>query len=65
MSRSKKSNTITTPRKQVKVGKKVLKGPEPVALVGPENNKDTLSADEFVEQLYGPGYHCLVIPPDE
>lgn len=65
MSRKKNSNDMLTKKKQVKFGRRVLRGPEPVALVGPEQNKDTLSAGEFVEQLYGPGYQCLIIPPDE
>ena len=63
MSRKKESNDIMTKHKQVRFGKRVLRGPEPVALVGPEQNKDTLSAGEFVEQLYGPGYQCVIIPP--
>lgn len=65
MSRNSKSNDILTREKQVKVGTRVLKGAEPVALVGPEKKKDTLSAGEFVEQLYGPGYQCVIIPPAE
>lgn len=65
MSRKKDSNDILTKQKQVRVGKRVLRGPEPVALVGPEQNKDTLSAGEFVEQLYGPGYQCVIIPPSD
>ena len=63
MSRKKESKDILTKHKQVRFGKRVLRGPEPVALVGPEQNKDTLSAGEFVEQLYGPGYQCVIIPP--
>ena len=63
MSRKKESNDILTKHKQVRFGKRVLRGPEPVALVGPEQNKDTLSPGEFVEQLYGPGYQCVIIPP--
>lgn len=63
MSRNKHSDDIITQRNQVKVGRRVLRGLEPVALVGPENKKDTLSASEFVEQLYGPGFQCVIIPP--
>ena len=65
MSRKKTSSDIMTKKKQVKFGKRVLLGPEPVALVGPAENKDTLSAGEFVEQLYGPGYQCVIIPPSD
>ena len=42
MSRNNKSNDILTREKQVKVGTRVLKGAEPVALVGPE-----MLSDEF------------------
>ena len=63
MSRKKDSNIMITKQKQVKFGRRVLRGPEPVALIGPEKGKDTLSAGEFVEQLYGPGYQCVIIPP--
>lgn len=62
MSRKKDSNDILTTRKQVRIGKKVYHGTEPVALVGPEQNKDTLSLNEFAVALYGPGTQCVVIP---
>ncbi len=65
MSRSKDSNIILTPRTQAKVGRRVIKGSEPVALVGPERNKDTFSLQEFAEALYGPGTQCYVIPAKE
>ena len=64
MSRNKKSNDILTPEKQVKVGRRVLRGPEPVALVGPEKNRDTISTGEFARQLFGPDYKVLIIPPE-
>lgn len=62
MSRNRKSNDILTPRRHAKVGKRIISGAEPVALVGPENNKDTFSLQEFAEALYGPGTQCYVIP---
>ena len=62
---SRKKNEIRTVRYNVKVGSKVIKNSEPVALVGPEQKQDTLSINEFVEQLYGPGYSCMIIPPDD
>jgi len=64
MSRHDKSNDILTREKRVKVGKRVIKGAEPVALVGPEKRKDTLSLTEFAEALYGPGTKCLLIPAE-
>ena len=65
MSRKKDSNDILTPRKRAKVGKKIYRGPEPVALVGPEANKDTFSLQEFAVALYGPGTQCYVIPGEK
>lgn len=65
MSRNKRTNDILTPRKQAKVGTRVLRGTEPVALVGPEKNKDTFSLVEFAEALYGPGTQCIVIPANK
>lgn len=62
MSRKRTSNDIVTSRKRVKYGKKMYLGTEPVALVGPEQNKDTVSLNEFAEALYGPGTQCVVIP---
>jgi hypothetical protein len=63
MSRKKNSNALLTKEKQVKFGEKVLKGNEPAALVGPSKNKDTLTLNEFAEQLYGPGVQCVIVPP--
>ena len=65
MSRNKNSNDIVTTRKQVKIGKKVYHGTEPVALVGPEQNRDIISLNEFAEALYGPGCQCVIIPPSD
>ena len=62
MSRRRSSDDMLTKQKQVKFGKRVLRGPEPVALVGPEQNRDTVSLNEFAEALYGPGTRCYVIP---
>ncbi len=61
MSRRKDSNNMLTKQKKVKFGKRVLRGSEPVALVGPEQNKDTVSLNEFAEALYGPGTQCYII----
>ena len=65
MSRNKKSNDILTREKQVKVGTRVLKGAEPVALVGPEKQKDTFSLQDMAVALYGPGTQCVVIPGEK
>lgn len=65
MSRSRKSNDIFTREKQVKVGTRVLKGTEPVALVGPEKRKDTFSLQDMAVALYGPGTQCVVIPAEK
>lgn len=64
MSRDRKAKTLVTREKQVKFGEKILIGNEPAALVGPNNNKDTLTLKEFCEQLYGNGYQCVLIPPE-
>ncbi len=64
MSRNRRKNDILTREKQVKVGTRVLNGAEPVALVGPKSNKDTISLQEFAVELYGPGTQCYVILPD-
>jgi len=64
MPRNEKSDYIETPRNHVKVGRRVKRGHEPVALVGPVKNKDTFSLGEFAEELYGPGTQCYVILPD-
>jgi len=61
--RKKRSNDIKTPRLDVKVGEKVMRGPEPVALVKQGGTKDTMSVSEFAEALYGTGTQCLIIPP--
>lgn len=63
MSRKKNSNDILTRNKGVKVGKRVLKNGEPQMLVGPEANKDLYTIQDMTEDLYGPGYQCIVIPP--
>lgn len=65
MSRNRKSNDILTREKQVKVGTRVLKGAEPVALVGPEKQKDTFSLQDMAVALYGPGTQCVIIPGEK
>lgn len=65
MSRNRKSNDILTREKQVKVGTRVLKGTEPVALVGPEKQKDTFSLQDMAVALYGPGTQCVIIPGEK
>lgn len=65
MSRSSKSNDILTKEKQVKVGTRVMKGAEPVVLVGPEKRKDIFSLQDMAVALYGPGTQCVVIPADK
>lgn len=65
MSRSSKSNDILTKEKQVKVGTRVMKGAEPVVLVGPEKRKDIFSLQDMAVALYGPGTRCVVIPADK
>ena len=52
MSRNNKSNDILTREKQVKVGTRVLRGTEPVALVGPEKKKNTFSLQDMAVALY-------------
>ncbi len=63
MSRKRDGNDMVTQKKRVRYGKRVVKGMEPVALVGPENNKDTLTLAEFAEALYGEGTKCFIVPP--
>lgn len=63
MSRNKDHNVLSTPRTGAKYGRRVLRGSEPVALVGPAGNRDILSLQEFAEALYGEGTECVVIPP--
>ena len=58
-------NDIRTPRYGAKVGERVMKGREPVALVKQGERKDTLSLEEFAIALYGPGTQCVVIPGKE
>lgn len=65
MSRRIKSNDILTKEKQVKVGTRVMKGAEPVVLVGPEKRKDIFSLQDMAVALYGPGTQCVVIPADK
>ncbi len=57
-----KRNDIRTPRHGAKVGERVLKGSEPVALVKQGDTRDTISVEEFAIALYGPGTQCVVIP---
>ncbi len=64
MSRKKEADYIFTPRNHVKFGRRINRGHEIVALVGPEKNKDTLSLQEFAVELYGPGTQCYIILPD-
>ncbi len=64
MSRKKERNLLFTPKNHVKFGRKINRGYEPVALVGPEHNKDTISLQEFAVELYGPGIECYLIFPD-
>lgn len=61
--RKKNSNDIKTPVYGAKVGERILRGTEPVALVKQGNIMDTMSVGEFAEALYGPGTQCLIIPP--
>ena len=61
--RNKRSNEIRTPRLGAKVGERVMRGTEPVALVKSGETRDTMSLGEMAEALYGPGTQCLVIPP--
>ena len=61
--RNKRSNEIRTPRLGAKVGDRVMRGTEPVALVKSGETRDTISLGEMAEALYGPGTQCLVIPP--
>lgn len=63
MSRNNKTNVILTREKRVKVGTKVIKGTEPMVLVGSEKKKDTISIQDIAVALYGPGTRCVVIPP--
>lgn len=58
-----RSNEIRTPRNGAKIGERVIRGAEPVALVKQGEKRDTLSLEEFAEALYGPGTQCMVIPP--
>ena len=58
-------NDIRTPRVGAKIGERVMKGREPVALVKQGGRKDTLSLEEFAIALYGPGTQCVVIPGKE
>ena len=64
MSRRKDSNDILTRNKGVRVGKRVLKDGVPQMLVGPEANKDLYTIQDMTEDMYGPGYKYVVIPPD-
>ncbi len=64
MSRKSDTNVIFTPRNKTKLGKRVYRENHPVALIGPEGKQDTLSVQEFVELLYGQGYQCVIVPPD-
>ncbi len=61
--RNKRSNEIRTPRLGAKVGDRVMRGTEPVALVKSGETRDTISIGEMAEALYGPGTQCLIIPP--
>ena len=63
MSRKKKSNDVLTPRAGAKVGERLRRNTELVALVKQGDKMDTLSVPEFAEALYGPGTQCIVIPP--
>ena len=58
-----KQTEIRTPRNRVKIGEKVLRGGEPVALIRQGGKEDTISLEEFAEGLYGKGVQCMVIPP--
>ena len=58
-----KENEIRTPRNGAKIGERVMRGAQPVALVKQGDRKDTISLEEFAEALYGPGTQCLLIPP--
>ena len=62
--RNRRSNDIRTPRLGAKVGERVMRGPEPVALVKCGETRDTISVGEFAEALYGPGIQCLIILPE-
>ena len=60
---NKNTEDIRTPRNNVKIGEKVMRGTEPVALIKHGEKKDTLSLEEFAAALYGQGTQCMIIPP--
>jgi len=62
--RSKRSNEIRTPREDVMVGERVMRGPEPVLLVKHGQKQDFISMGELAEKLHGPGAQCLIILPE-
>lgn len=59
----KNTEDIRTPRNNVKIGEKVMRGMEPVALIKQGEKKDTISLEEFAAALYGPGTQCMIILP--
>lgn len=62
--RNNHNREIRTPLKGAKVGDRVIRQGEPVALVKSGNTIDTISIGEMAEALFGPGTQCLIIPPD-
>lgn len=60
----KNAEDIRTPRNNIKIGEKVMRGTEPVMLIKHGEKKDTLSLEEFAAALYGHGTQCMIIPPN-
>ena len=58
------SNEIRSPRNGAKLGDKVMLGKEPVVLIKQGGKKDTMSVPEIVEELYGRGTKCIIIPSE-
>ena len=61
-------NEIRSPRNGAKLGDKVMLGKEPVVLtvvlIKQGGKKDTMSIPEIVEELYGRGTKCIIIPSE-
>ena len=60
-----KRNEIRTARHGLKVGERVMKDGEPVALVKQGERYDSFSLEEFADALYGPGTRCIIVPGKE
>jgi hypothetical protein len=63
--RKNKRNEIRTVRYGLKVGERVMKDGEPVALVKQGERYDSFTLEEFAGALYGPGTRCIVVPGKE